>query len=132
MYSTDPIADMLTRIRNALNRSHREVLIPHSRLKEQIAQILLRYQYITACQAETTERGQILKLQLVNDQQPISPITELKRLSRPGRRLYVGCADIPQVKNGRGLVIVSTNQGLMTNRQARKARLGGEVLCSIY
>ena len=130
--STDPIADMLTRIRNALMRHHTDVTIPHSQIKEQILKIFLRYKFIADFKVVQSDKFKVIEVELTSDQQPISPITNLKRLSRPGRRLYVDKQAIPWIKNGRGLVILSTDQGLMTGRKAKKARLGGEVLCSIY
>ena len=132
MYSTDPIADMLTRIRNALMRRHHEVVIPYSHLKEEMAKIFLKSGYITNFKVEGQLASKILRLELTNNQRPISPITNLKRWSRPGRRLYMGWREIPLVKSGRGLLVVSTNRGLLSDQQARTARLGGEIICSIY
>lgn len=132
----DPVADMLTRIRNALMRNKSSVTMPYSRIKEQIAQIFLQSQFIVAVStgnvATKKSRHKTLTLVLTNDERPISPISQLQRLSKPGRRVYVGHHLIPRVKSGRGLVILSTDQGLMTDRQARQKKLGGEVLCSIY
>ena len=132
MYSTDPIADMLTRIRNALMRNHNKVVIPYSQIKHQIANILLRYKFVADLKIEGEGKNKIVTVSLTNEKSPISPITALQRLSTPGRRVYVGWRLIPRIKNGRGFVILSTNQGLMTGSEARRANLGGEVICSIY
>ena len=132
MYSTDPIADMLTRIRNALMRDRTRVEIPYSQIKQQILEIFLKHRFVAGLKAVGEGKNRLLVVDLVDEKLPISPITELTRLSRPGRRVYVGWQLIPQVKSGRGLVVLSTNQGLMTGPAARKANLGGEVLCSIY
>ena len=130
--NTDPIADMLTRIRNALLRRQKITNVPYSRLKHQVATILVEQRFI--CKVKVKGKGieKELLLTLVDDKQPTSPITELKRISKPGRRVYSSYREIPLVKSGRGLVIISTNQGLKTGRQARKAQLGGEIVCSIY
>ena len=132
MYSTDPIADMLTRIRNALMRGYGQVEIPYSQIKHQIAKIFLRHQFVAGLKVTGQGKDKVLTVDLVSEAAPISPITTLKRLSRPGRRVYVGWRLIPRVKSGRGLVILSTNKGLMTGTEARRANLGGEVICSIY
>ncbi len=132
MYSTDPIADMLTRIRNALMRNHNKVVIPYSQIKHQIASILLHYKFITDLKVEGEGKNKIVTVSLTSEKSPISPITALQRFSTPGRRVYVGWRLIPRIKNGRGLVILSTNEGLMTGFEARRANLGGEVICSIY
>ena len=131
MYSTDPIADMLTRIRNALMRHHERVEIPYSRIKHQILKIFLEYKFIAELKVQGEGKHKIVAIKLVDEKLPISPISNVERLSRPGRRLHVGCRLIPKIKNGRGLVILSTNQGMMTGFAARKANLGGEVICSI-
>ena len=132
----DPIADMLTRIRNALMRQKETVSMPYSRLKHEVAQIFLKYRFIVDIKIETRplkkSQHQVLILSLVNKQAPISPITKLQRLSRPGRRQHVKYQLIPQIKSGRGLVIISTDKGLMTGFEAQRQKLGGEVLCSIY
>ena len=132
MYSTDPIADMLTRIRNALMRGHQRVSIPYSQIKHQIAKIFLRYKFIAGLKVEGEGRHRVIIVTLTDEKLPISPITALDRLSKPGRRVYVGWRTVPRIKNGRGLVVLSTNRGLMTGAEARKASLGGEVVCSIY
>ena len=132
MYSTDPIADMLTRIRNALMRSRTRVEIPYSRIKQQILEIFLQYRFVAGLKVVGEGKHKLLVVELVDEKLPISPITMIKRLSRPGQRVYVSWRLIPQVKSGRGLVVLSTNRGLMSGPVARKANLGGEVICSIY
>lgn len=126
---TDPIADMITRIRNAQLAGQREVVIPYSKLKYNIAQVLEREGWITGL--ASMEQNTKLKVLLKYDQgQPL--IRHLKRISTPGRRVYVGRHDLPRVLNGLGTAIVSTPKGLMTSEQARKSKLGGEVLCEIF
>ena len=132
MYSTDPIADMLTRIRNALARQHKQVIIPYTQIKEQVIKIFMEYQFIASFKLEGSGKNKQIIVELTNERLPISPITKLQRCSRPGRRLYVGWREIPRIKSGRGFVILSTNKGLMTSMTAKRANLGGEVICSIY
>ena len=133
---SDPVADMLTRIRNALMRQKETVSMPYSRLKHGIAQIFLKYRFIVDIKVETVSlkksKHKVLVLHLTNEQAPVSPITKLQRLSRPGRRLHVKYELIPVIKSGRGLVVVSTDKGLMTGFEAQRQKMGGEVLCSIY
>lgn len=127
---TDPISDMLTRIRNA----HRALLpaleLPHSKMKESIATILKREGYIAEYSVEG-KTGKKLKLKLKYDG-PKGVIEGLRRVSSPGLRRYVGATDIPRVRGGLGTAIVSTSQGLMTGVQARKQNLGGELLCYVW
>jgi small subunit ribosomal protein S8 len=133
MVSTDPIADMLTRIRNAIAVRKTEVSIPHSKLKESIARLLAENKFIDGVNVEENGSSQSKLLQLrLNPDGNNSPITELVRLSKPGRRMYSTADAIPTVKQGRGLVIVSTSKGLMTGQQAKAKRLGGELICRIY
>jgi small subunit ribosomal protein S8 len=133
MSMTDPIADMLTRIRNACGSKHRRVDIPASKMKAQIARLLLENNYIKDVRTiETDEGRQMLRLYLryAPGDQPV--IRELKRVSTPGLRKYVGVAEIPRVRNGLGMAILSTSQGLMTDRQARQAHTGGELLAIVW
>ena len=131
MVSTDPISDMLTRIRNAIAVSKREVTMPHSKMKQQVAQILKEAGFIE--NVKVTGNGIDKKLEItINKDKDKAKITEISRLSRPGRRWYVGADKIPQIKRGRGMVIVSTSQGLMTGDQAKKQRIGGELICKVY
>ena len=132
MYSTDPIADMLTRVRNALMRNHNKVIIPYSQIKHQIVKIFAQYKFVASFKVEGKGKEKIIAVDLIDKDLPISPITALERMSKPGRRVYVSWRRIPQIKSGRGMVILSTNKGLMTGFEARKSNLGGEVICSIY
>lgn|SRR4051794_27093334 len=130
MVSSDPIADMLTRIRNGQRAFRPQVELPHSRMKESIAQILKREGYIMDVGVD----GQSMKkLTLKLKYQGRRGVIEgLKRMSRPGLRRYVGAAEIPRVRGGLGTAIVSTSEGLMTGVQARQKKLGGELLCFIW
>ncbi len=131
MVSTDPIADMLTRIRNAINVQKYEVNLPHSKLKEGVARLLKDANFIDGVELVEDGPRKVLKL-LINSPEANTRITEIVRLSRPGRRQYTKVDDIPRVKRGRGVVIVSTSQGLMTGDTARSKRLGGELICRVY
>ncbi len=133
MSMTDPIADMLTRIRNACGSKHRRVDMPASKLKGEIARLLLENNYIRDYKTlETDEGRKILRLYLryAAGDQPV--IRELRRVSTPGLRKYVGVREIPRVRNGLGMAILSTSQGLMSDQQARTARTGGELLAVIW
>lgn len=129
--TTDPIADMLARIRNALMVRKNVVSLPHSRIKESIASILKENKYIVGLKVIDAPIGKTLTLDLFNDGS-VSNITEIKRISTPGRRNYTSAAEIPVVKRGRGMVIVSTNKGLMTGQEAAKQQVGGELICEVY
>lgn len=131
MTSTDPIADMLTRIRNAIAVRKTEVVLPHSKLKEAVAKLLVDSKFVSDLRVSDATIGKSLVL-VLNDENANSPITEIKRLSKPGRRYYVGADEIPTVKHGRGLVIISTSKGVMTGNEAKKQGIGGELICSIY
>lgn len=125
---TDPIADMLTRIRNAQLARQHEVVVPYAKLKYALAQVLEREGWITGLAA--LEQNTKLKILLKYDQnQPL--ITSLKRISTPGRRVYVNRHNLPHVMNNFGTAIISTPRGLMTSDEARRAKLGGEVICEI-
>lgn len=131
----DPIADMLTRIRNAITARHTEVIIPYSKLKEQMARVLLEEGYITNYSiVEGTPFNTInIKLKYFGKRRERrSVITGLKRISKPGRRIYVGKHEIPWVLSGMGVAILTTNQGLMTGQSARRKGIGGEVLCYVW
>ena len=128
---TDPIADMLTRIRNALIAKHDRVDIPLSKLKVHVAEILKAEGYIEDFSVQQDMPGTLsLKLKYGRDRE--SAILGLKRASRPGRRLYVSYKDIPKVLNGMGISIISTSRGLLTDRDARHQHIGGEVLCEVW
>ncbi len=128
---TDPIADMLTRIRNAIAASRRYVVLPHSKIKESIAKLLKDNGFIADYQAETNGIFTSLKLTL-NTDGAIPAINDLQRVSKPGRRVYAGVEEIPLVLGGRGMIILSTSGGLMTGREARQKGLGGELICKVW
>jgi small subunit ribosomal protein S8 len=133
MSMTDPIADMLTRIRNACGSKHRRVDMPSSKMKVQIARILKENNYIQDYRTLETEEGRLLLrviLRYAQGGQPV--IRELKRVSSPGLRKYVGVAEIPRVRNGLGMAILSTSRGVMTGREARQAQTGGELLALVW
>lgn len=131
LQSTDPIADLLTRIRNAAAVGKTEVRMPTSKLKEVVARELAKNNYLTDVKVEDGKpRGTLVVT--INDAGSNPTFTELSRLSKPGRRVYVRSSDIPRVKSGRGLVLVSTSKGVMTGGEAVKQKLGGEVLLKVY
>jgi small subunit ribosomal protein S8 len=129
--STDPIADMLSRIRNAIAVRKREISMPHSKIKESVARLLQESNFIDNVAVGAAPIGKTLTLTL-NQETGNARITEIARLSKPGRRAYVSAGEIPVVKHGRGLVIISTSKGLMTGDRARSERIGGELICRIY
>lgn len=131
MQSTDPIADLLTRIRNAIAVNKTEITVPASKIKLTVAQQLKKAGYLSAVKmVEGSPRGTIVIT--INEAGEKPTITEIQRVSKPGQRVYAKATEIPRVKSGRGIVLVSTSQGVMTGAQAKKARLGGEVLCKVY
>ncbi|MDR1197243.1 MAG: 30S ribosomal protein S8 [Candidatus Nomurabacteria bacterium] len=131
MQSTDPIADMLTRIRNAINVGKREVRVPTSKLKLVVAKELVKAGYLSGVKLEKAEpRDEIVITIAEEGHSPV--ITEITRVSKPGRRVYARAAEIPRVKSGRGVVLVSTSRGVMTGLDAVKAKLGGELICKVY
>jgi len=132
MTMTDPIADMLTRIRNALKASHEEVDIPSSKLKINLTKILKSEGYIRNFKIISDGRHKTLRIFLKYDQEGDAVISGLKRISKPSCRIYRGCADIPKVLNGYGVNILSTSKGLLTDREARNLNIGGEVICSLW
>ena len=133
MTMTDPIADMLTRIRNACGAKHRRVDIPQSKLKVEIARVLKENALIQDYKTISTEEGhKILRVILKYAQGGQPVIREMHRVSSPGLRRYVGVSEIPRVRNGLGLAILSTSKGLMSDRQARAARQGGELLAVVW
>lgn len=131
---TDPIADMLTRIRNASKVKKPEVVLPYSKLKFIIIELLQKEGYIASAQKTRSKTGRFdeIKIVLKYDDEKESAICFLKRISTPGRRLYVGHRDMSSTLNRRGITILSTPQGVMTSREAYKRKLGGEVICEIY
>ncbi len=131
MVSTDPIADMLSRIRNAILVEKNQVTMPHSKIKHKIAQELAKSKFVDSVSTDDNE-GRKQLIIVINQPGAAAKITSIERISKPGRRAYSGADDLPRVKNGRGIVIVSTSQGVMTGRQAIKKRLGGELICKVY
>lgn len=131
MTSTDPISDMLTRIRNAILVRRSEVMVPHSKLKQNVAQLLAENGFVD--KVDVVEEGFPKQLKItVNGEDANARITEIARISKPGRRSYVSADDIPTIKRGRGLVVVSTSKGVMTGDEAKKQRVGGELICKVY
>jgi small subunit ribosomal protein S8 len=129
---TDPIADMLARIRNAVSAKHSRVDIPASKLKLEIARILKEEGYINNFVIKGEGAKKLVRIFLRYDARGTSSITHLSRVSRPGRRVYVGSHEIPRVLGGYGINIVSTSRGLMSGKTARKENVGGEVLAEVY
>ena len=128
MVSTDPIADMLTRVRNALSVHKTDVSLPHSSVKESVAKILLANGYITNIDVKKDGFRKEMTLTLPEHVM----INDISRISKPGRRVYAKVKDIPVVKQGRGIVIVSTSQGMMTGADAKQKKLGGEIIAQVY
>ena len=131
LQSTDPIADLLTRIRNATAVGKHEVRVPSSKLKKVVAEQLKKNNYLADVKVEAGKPRDTLVV-TINKPGENSTINEITRVSKPGRRVYVGANDIPKVKSGRGLVLISTSKGVITGAEAYKARLGGEVLLKVY
>ncbi len=129
---TDPIADMLTRIRNGYKARFETVSIPSSRLKLNIASALKNEGYIKNYKVVTEGSKSILQVQLKYGAQKKPALTEIKRISKPGRRVYVGKDEIPMIKSGMGIAIMSTSKGVLTDKAARKEGLGGELICSCW
>lgn len=129
---TDPISDMLTRIKNALAVGHEAVVLPTSKIKRSLAEVLLANGYLENVEVIKAKPVDQLKLTLkyTEDKQPV--ISEIKRVSKPSCRVYVGSKDIPQILNGFGLSVLSTSAGILTGREARAKHLGGELLCELW
>ena len=132
MHITDPVADMLTRIRNANNAKHETVDVPASNMKKSIAQILLDEGYIKSFQIIDDNIQGIIRITLKYNAGKEMVITGLRRVSKPGLRVYVGADELPQVLRGLGIAIVSTSKGIMTDKAARAAHVGGEVLAFVW
>lgn len=133
MIVTDPIADMLTRIRNAITAKHETVLVPASKEKLTIADILMKEGYIVSCEVEDSDTAQkFIKIVLKYTPNGESVIKGLKRISKPGLRVYAGASNLPKVISGLGIAIVSTNKGILTDKQARSQGVGGEVLAYVW
>jgi small subunit ribosomal protein S8 len=131
LVSTDPIADMLTRIRNAAAVNKNEVSMPHSKIKQSIADLLVANNFLDKAEVKEVEGFKSLQI-TINQPFTNARITEITRLSKPGRRMYTSAADMPHVMRGRGIVVVSTSKGIMTGADAKKQGLGGELICKIY
>ena len=132
MNITDPIADMLTRIRNANSAKHKTVDIPASKMKTAIAEILFKEGYIKSFEIINNETQGIIRITLKCDEKGNRVIDGIKRISKPGLRVYAGKEELPKVLNGLGIAIVSTSKGLKTDKEAREAGIGGEVLAYIW
>lgn len=131
MQTTDPIADLLTRIRNAKMVGKTEIRVPSSKMKKVVAEQLKKAGYLTDVKVEAAKPRDILVV-TINKPGENSTINEITRLSKPGRRVYVKSAEIPKVKSGRGLVLISTSKGVITGQEATKQKLGGELLLKVY
>ena len=132
MNISDPIADMLTRVRNAARARHTEVVVPASRTKREIARILTEEGFIADWSEEREGTAQLLRLRMKYVDGKVPVVSGLKRISKPGLRVYARKTDIPRVLGGLGIVIVSTSRGIMTGAQAHKAELGGEILAYVW
>ena len=131
MVSSDPLADMLTRIRNAASVHKEMVSMPHSKLKESVARILNKHDFVGDISVTDGITNKQLVI-LLSKTGASSVITEVTRISKPGRRVYTNADAIPTFKGGRGIVVISTSKGVMTGQEAKKQRLGGELICKIY
>jgi small subunit ribosomal protein S8 len=131
LQSTDPIADLLTRIRNAVAVGKNEITVPSSKIKLTIAKELKKAGYLTDVKVESAKPRDIM-IVTINNPGENSVINEISRVSKPGRRVYVGAGEIPKIKSGRGIVLVSTSKGVVTGTEAVKNRLGGELLLKVY
>jgi len=129
---TDPIADMLTRIRNAAKAGHVNVDIPASNMKTEIARILRNNFYIRGYRVTEDGKQGVLRVYLKYTEEETPTFHELKRVSRPGLRQYVTAGDVPKVKNGLGIAIISTSDGIISDREARRKGVGGEVICTVW
>lgn len=130
--TTDPIADMLSRIRNAVAVGKSEINMPHSNVKETLAKILASNGFVSEAKQTKDAFNRKQLTIIINEDDVPSQLTEIARVSKPGRRLYVKTGEIPIVKRGRGIIVVSTSQGMMTGNEAKAKRLGGELICKVY
>lgn len=131
LQSTDQIADLLTRIRNAILVGKNEILVPTSKLKVGVVEVLVKNGYLASYKVEDGKPRGLLKV-TINESGANAKINEITKVSKPGRRVYSSAEDLPTIKSGRGMVIVSTSKGLMTGREAKKNRLGGEILVKVW
>ena len=129
--SSDPIADMLTRIRNAIAVRKNEVSVPYSKIKEGVAVSLKANKFLDYVRVSGEGTSKTLTI-VINQPMENARITEIRTLSKPGRRMYMGAQEIPVVKRGRGIIVVSTSKGLMTGTEAKEQHIGGELLCEVY
>ena len=129
--STDPVADMLTRIRNAINVNKNEISLPHSNLKENVAKILVDNNFLESVKVSGEKTTKTLHI-VINPSERNARINEISKVSKPGQRAYVNAREIPVIKQGRGIVVLSTSKGLMSGDQARKANIGGEILVKVF
>jgi small subunit ribosomal protein S8 len=129
--STDQIADLITRIRNAVKVSKNEILVPTSKLKAQVVEVLAKNGYVAGYKIEEGKPRGFLRV-VINEDGQNAKINEIVKVSKPGQRVYSAADDLPTVKSGRGMIIVSTSKGLMTGREAKKNRLGGEILVKVW
>jgi small subunit ribosomal protein S8 len=132
MSMTDPIADMLARIRNASSAMHDEVLVPDSKIKQNIARILADEGFVDGFETVDDGNHSMIKIRLRYSEERERAIAGIRRISKPGRRVYRGAKELPRVLGGLGIAIVSTSQGVMTDKEARRARVGGEVLAYVW
>lgn len=131
LQSTDQVADLITRIRNAVMVGKNEILVPTSKLKAGVVEVLAKNGYVSSFEViDGAPRG-TLKV-VINEPGTIAKINDISKVSKPGRRVYSSAEDLPTIKSGRGMVIVSTSKGLMTGREAKKNRLGGEILVRVW
>jgi small subunit ribosomal protein S8 len=129
--SSDPIADMLTRIRNAVAVNSSSISLPHSKIKETVARILADNSFIDSVDTKDIDGRKLLVININKTDEP-ARISHIKRLSRPGRRTYVKSPAVPTVRRGRGLIVISTSSGIMSGEQAKAKKLGGELICEVY
>jgi len=129
---TDPIADMLTRIRNAITARKAKVSIPSSKIKRELARVLEEEGFVSATRFEEDDKQGTLTIELRYDQDNRNAIQGIRRVSRPGQRAYVRSQKMPRVRSGLGIAILTTSKGIMTERAARKNKLGGELLCEVW
>ena len=131
LQSTDQVADLITRIRNAVAIGKNEILVPTSNLKKGVVEVLAKNGYISSFEVQAGEPRGLLRI-VINEQGTNAKINEITKVSKPGRRVYSSADELPTIKSGRGMVIVSTSKGLMTGREAKKNRLGGEILVKVW
>lgn len=131
LQSTDQVADLITRIRNAVLVGKNQILVPTSKLKAGVVEVLVKNGYLAGYEIEAGEPRDTLKVKIAEDGQ-VAKISEITKVSKPGRRVYSAADELPTIKSGRGMIIVSTSKGLMTGVEAKKNRLGGEILVKVW